>query len=127
MLAESVRQATNNEHAEPREGQALLSAAIARAFANYDLDSAIPQSSVQVAAQAPTGSGKALAALAPAVLAATVGRRTVLSTDSLALQAQVVNKDAPAAVEAVKKLTGKHVNVAVLKGWSNYVCLRTAW
>lgn len=126
VLAESVRQATNNEHAEPREGQALLSAAIARAFANYDLDSAIPQSSVQVAAQAPTGSGKALAALAPAVLAATVGRRTVLSTDSLALQAQVVNKDAPAAVEAVKKLTGKHVNVAVLKGWSNYVCLRTA-
>lgn len=69
-----------------------------------------------------------LAYLVPAALAAaTDGTRTVVSTESLSLQAQIVDKDAPVAVRAVShSVPGSHVKVAVLKGWSNHACLPAA-
>jgi ATP-dependent DNA helicase DinG len=74
-------------------------------------------------AEAPTGSGKSLAYLAPAMWrAAVLGERTVVTTATLSLQAQVVGKDAPVVAEAVFALTGRRPRVAVLKGWSNYGC-----
>ena len=44
-------------------------------------------------AEAPTGSGKSLAYLAPAVAS---GLRVVVATSTIALQSQLVSKDLPA-------------------------------
>ena len=63
----------------------------------------------------------------PAVLvAATAGQRTVISTESLALQAQIVDKDMPVIVDAARRLHGVAPDIAVLKGWSNYLCAKAA-
>lgn len=81
------------------------------------------------ALEAPTGSGKGLAYLTPAVLAAVKwGRRAVVSTESIALQTQLVKKDFPAVAAAAMEAYGREVRVAVHKGWANFVCLlRTAY
>lgn len=76
--------------------------------------------------EAPTGSGKSLAYLVPAMLAAVQGERTVVSTQSLSLQSQLANKDAPVVVDAVASLVGRRPTFAVLRGWSNYVCALAA-
>ncbi|WP_146839729.1 helicase C-terminal domain-containing protein [Cellulomonas hominis] len=60
------------------------------------------------------------------LLAATTGRRAVISTESLALQSQIIDKDAPVVVEAVKAATGVEVTFEVLKGWSNWSCIKAA-
>ena len=71
---------------------------------------------------AATGTGKSLAYLAPAAYAASMGERTVISTESLALQSQLVDKDAPVIQEASERITGYRPSVAVLKGFGNYSC-----
>lgn len=112
MLAEAVRVLTEG-HGTPRPGQVALQGAVA---------AAMRQRGVHVA-EAPTGSGKSLAYLAPAMWRAAVhGERTLVTTATLSLQAQVVGKDAPVVAEAAARLTGKRPKVAVLKGWSNYGC-----
>lgn len=73
-------------------------------------------------AEGPTGSGKSYACLVPAMLAAAEGKRTVISTETLALQSQIELKDAPIVAEAVAQTTGYRPSVAVLRGWSNYIC-----
>lgn len=65
--------------------------------------------------------------LVPAALrAADTGERTVVSTESLSLQQQIVDKDAPVVIEAVRELTGQEVSVAVYKGWQNTACALAA-
>lgn len=72
---------------------------------------------------APTGVGKAVACAVPAALmAAQQGDRTLISTESLALQAQLLEKDLPDVARAVLAVTGGEVSFAVLKGWANFVC-----
>ncbi len=67
-----------------------------------------------------------LAYLAPAVLlAATRGDRVVVATESLALQSQILEKDAPMVVAAAQRLHQVAPRVAVLKGWSNFACARS--
>lgn len=80
----------------------------------------------QHAAEAPTGSGKSLAVLVPAMLLAKRGERTVVSTETKNLQKQVFTKDGPAAAKAVEATTGYLPKVALLKGWSNYGCVLNA-
>ncbi|WP_247595248.1 ATP-dependent DNA helicase [Actinomyces procaprae] len=73
--------------------------------------------------QAGTGTGKSLAYLVPAMVhAVDAGERTVVSTATLALQRQVLTKDAPLAADAVERITGARPAVALLKGWQNYLC-----
>ncbi|HLS02812.1 MAG TPA: DEAD/DEAH box helicase, partial [Beutenbergiaceae bacterium] len=73
--------------------------------------------------EAGTGTGKSLAYLVPAVMrAVTSGERVVISTATLALQRQILTKDAPVVVEAVAK-GRREPSLALLKGWNNYVCL----
>lgn len=82
--------------------------------------------------RAPTGVGKSLAYLAPAMLLAGLrGERTVVTTESKALQAQLVTKDAPLVAQAVRHVFKARdlplhadLSCSVLKGWSNYVCGR---
>lgn len=70
--------------------------------------------------QAGTGTGKSLGYLAPAISAARdAGTRTVVSTATLALQRQLVDKDLPAALAAAPET---QVAAAVLKGRGNYIC-----
>ena len=74
--------------------------------------------------QAGTGTGKSLGYLVPLLTyCATSGVRGVVSTATLALQRQILVKDAPVAIDAVASVTGTRLKVAVLKGWSNYACL----
>ncbi len=67
--------------------------------------------------EAGTGVGKSLAYLIPAVLS---GQKTVISTATITLQDQLINKDIP----TVEKILKRKVDAAVLKGRSNYICLR---
>src|SRR4051794_24901552 len=69
--------------------------------------------------QAGTGTGKSLAYLVPSLLHK---KRVVVATATLALQHQLVERDLPRLVEAVKD-RGVDTSYAVLKGRSNYACL----
>jgi ATP-dependent DNA helicase DinG len=69
--------------------------------------------------QAGTGTGKSLAYLVPSLLH---DQRVVVATATLALQHQLVERDIPRLVEAVKD-RGLDTSFAVLKGRSNYACL----
>ncbi|WP_156250817.1 ATP-dependent DNA helicase [Pseudactinotalea terrae] len=117
VLTDAVRKATGLPHARPRPGQDELT---------QQVWEALTATGGEVVATAPTGLGKSMAYGVPAMLLnATTGKRVVISTESLALQAQIVDKDAPVAAAAVRDATGVVVRTAVLKGWSNYTCLRT--
>jgi ATP-dependent DNA helicase DinG len=72
--------------------------------------------------EAGTGVGKSLGYLVPALRwAAANGERTIVSTNTISLQEQLVGKDLPFLREA---LTDQSVRFALLKGWRNYVCLQ---
>lgn len=71
--------------------------------------------------QAGTGTGKSLGYLAPvAAWALKTGSRAIVSTATLALQRQITSEDAPAVIAHA----GGKLQVAVLKGWHNYACLK---
>jgi ATP-dependent DNA helicase DinG len=71
--------------------------------------------------EAGTGVGKSLAYLVPALRwAAAHGDRTVVSTNTINLQEQLVGKDLPLLADA---LSDQPVRFALLKGWRNYLCL----
>ncbi|WP_122820902.1 ATP-dependent DNA helicase [Varibaculum vaginae] len=70
-----------------------------------------------------TGTGKSLAYLAAAFQQAIEhGKRVVISTATLALQRQLLTCDIPTVVGACRELGYPPPTVAVLKGWSNYIC-----
>ncbi len=66
-------------------------------------------------AEAGTGVGKSLAYLVPAVRS---GKKVVLSTGTIALQEQLVNKDIPLVRDALET----PIRVTLLKGRSHYLC-----
>ncbi|WP_305785274.1 ATP-dependent DNA helicase [Symbioplanes lichenis] len=70
--------------------------------------------------QAGTGTGKSLAYLAPALL---VDGPAVISTATLALQHQLVERDLPRLAEAVEPVLGRKPTYAVLKGRHHYLCV----
>jgi ATP-dependent DNA helicase DinG len=71
--------------------------------------------------EAGTGVGKSLGYLVPALRwAAANGERTVVSTNTINLQEQLVGKDLPFLGKA---LSDQPVRYALLKGWRNYLCL----
>lgn len=71
--------------------------------------------------EAGTGVGKSLGYLVPALRwAAQNGERTVISTNTINLQEQLVGKDLPFLARA---LDDQPVRYALLKGWHNYLCL----
>ena len=74
--------------------------------------------------QAGTGTGKSLAYLVPAIAhAVATGKPVVVATATLALQAQIVDRDLPRLAEALTPLLGRRPTFALVKGRSNYVCL----
>lgn len=70
-------------------------------------------------AEAGTGVGKSLAYLLPAArFAMETGRKAVISTHTINLQEQLINKDIPLA----NKILGGELKAALLKGRGNYLC-----
>lgn len=98
---------------ESRPQQVELSEAILRAFTTGQ----------HLVAEAGTGTGKSLAYLIPAALvAASQGEKVVISTNTLALQEQLLEKDGP-----VLKGLFPGLRLVPLKGRSNYLCWRRWW
>ncbi len=77
-----------------------------------------------LAVQAGTGTGKSLAYLVPAMqLAANKRGPVVVSTATIALQRQLVDRDLPRLTEALREPLGHTPQFAILKGRNNYLCL----
>ena len=97
----------------PRQGQTTMAREVAQTLAD----------GTHLLVQAGTGTGKSLGYLVPAMVhAVETGDRVVVSTATLALQRQILTKDAPLAADAVEQVTGTRPEVALLKGWQNYLC-----
>ena len=96
---------------EPREQQQSMMMNVINAY-NHDQIALI---------EAGTGTGKSIAYLLPALLwAAKCSERTVISTNTITLQEQLVHKDIPRLLEALNL----QLKVALVKGMNNYLCLR---
>ncbi len=93
---------------EERPSQRQMTEAVQRAF----------RTGRHLAVQGPTGVGKSLAYLLPAVAAAREGRRTVVVTSSKALQDQLAGVDLP----FLERVLDQPFSFTVLKGRSNYLC-----
>ncbi|GAB3188175.1 ATP-dependent DNA helicase [Nesterenkonia suensis] len=73
--------------------------------------------------QAGTGTGKSLAYLVPAVVHALDSERPVLiSTATLALQAQIMGRDLPRLLTHLDGELEDEVSIALVKGRANYLC-----
>ena len=73
--------------------------------------------------EAGTGVGKSFAYLVPAIEWARLnGERTIVSTNTINLQEQLVGKDLPILSRAFST-ADRSVTFALLKGWRNYLCL----
>ena len=97
-----------------RSGQLHMASAVARAF----------ESGEHLAVQAGTGTGKSLAYLVPAIdRAVSDNAPVVVSTATIALQRQLVNRDLPQLVDALSDALPRAPRYALLKGRQNYLCL----
>jgi ATP-dependent DNA helicase DinG len=77
-----------------------------------------------LAVQAGTGTGKSLAYLVPALrLAMDRHGPIVVSTATIALQRQLVDRDLPQLADALRGPLGRTAQFAILKGRGNYLCL----
>ena len=71
--------------------------------------------------EAGTGTGKSIAYLLPAIIWGLVNKeRTVISTNTINLQEQLLHKDIPALIKAL----GIDIKVVLAKGMGNYLCRR---
>ncbi len=96
-----------------RHGQQVMAVAVTAAV----------ESGEHLLVQAGTGTGKSLAYLVPAVRHAVLAdERVVVSTATLALQRQVMTRDLPLVASAVAPQLPRPPQIALLKGWHNYVC-----
>jgi ATP-dependent DNA helicase DinG len=93
-----------------REGQVTMAKAV---------EAAVDDRS-HLLVQAGTGTGKSLGYLVPALAH---GEPVVVATATLALQRQLVERDLPRTVQALKPLLRREPQFAMLKGRSNYLCL----
>ncbi len=97
-----------------RHGQVQMAEAVGRSLRTGE----------HLAVQAGTGTGKSLAYLVPAIRHAIVKDTTVVvSTATIALQRQLVDRDLPRLAKALKKPLGREPTFAILKGRRNYLCL----
>ena len=115
-------------HLRPRAGQREMAAQVAHTFAQAHLgkpsegedsphNTAVAPSIAVI--QAGTGVGKSLAYSAPAIaMALQRGTRVVISTATVALQEQLVNKDLPALAAHL----GQPFRYALAKGRGRFVC-----
>jgi ATP-dependent DNA helicase DinG len=97
-----------------RGGQQEMAAAVARAF----------ETGEHLAVQAGTGTGKSLAYLVPSIVRALDDESpVVVSTATIALQRQLVDRDLPRLMDSLEAALPRRPQFALLKGRRNYLCL----
>lgn len=97
-----------------RDGQMMMAEAVGNALTTGE----------HLAVQAGTGTGKSLAYLVPSLRhAVDTGRTVVVSTATIALQNQLVDRDLPRLSAALEPSLGVSPSHAILKGRGNYLCL----
>ena len=97
-----------------RDGQHAMAVAVAETL----------EAGTHLLVQAGTGTGKSLGYLVPAARHAVLAdERVVVSTATLALQRQVVTRDLPLVADALAPHLPRRPEIALLKGWHNYLCL----
>lgn len=100
---------------EVRDEQITMSEKVASAFNRHEI----------LLAEAGTGTGKSLAYLVPSALFSLGSEQQVIvSTNTINLQEQLLKKDIPLLRNELKKQRGWDFQTAVLKGRTNYLCLR---
>ncbi len=100
---------------EPREEQVAMTRAVAEAISDGK----------RLIVEAGTGVGKSLAYLLPAAMyALRNGKRVVISTNTINLQEQLLNKDVPIAARVVSGAAPGELSYSQLKGRANYLCLK---
>lgn len=104
---------------EHRPGQVSMMQGVARALNNGQ----------HLIVEAGTGIGKSIAYLLPAIFFALENNdHVIISTNTINLQEQLVNKDIPDLLQALGRAKDCRINsnlqVAQLKGRHNYLCLR---
>lgn len=113
-VAELLATAVSALGGTERPGQVQMAEAVAHAFATGE----------HLAVQAGTGTGKSLAYLVPAIARAIADDSpVVVSTATIALQRQLVDRDLPRLVDAVADSLPRRPRFALLKGRRNYLCL----
>ncbi|MBL0172214.1 MAG: helicase [Gemmatimonadaceae bacterium] len=111
-IAQAMQRADGLRAYEDRPAQRAMAAEVTRTFNEGGV----------ALLEAGTGVGKSLGYLVPALRwAAANGERTVVSTNTITLQEQLVTKDLPFLQRA---LSDQPVRFALLKGWRNYLCLQ---
>lgn len=97
-----------------RPGQVEMAEAVAHSF----------ESGEHLAVQAGTGTGKSLAYLVPSIARALQTEQpVVVSTATIALQRQLVDRDLPRLVNSLADALPRKPTFALLKGRGNYLCL----
>ncbi|WP_226363451.1 ATP-dependent DNA helicase [Pseudonocardia abyssalis] len=113
-VAELLEAAVDAVGGTRREGQDAMVQAVRTALSSGE----------HLAVQAGTGTGKSLAYLVPSIHHAIAKDSTVvISTATIALQRQLVDRDLPRLAAALKPLIGRAPTFAILKGRRNYLCL----
>lgn len=111
-IARAMQRADGVRAYEDRPAQRAMAGEVARTFNDGGV----------ALLEAGTGVGKSLGYLVPALRwAAANGERTIVSTNTITLQEQLVSKDLPFLQRA---LSDQPVRFALLKGWRNYLCLQ---
>lgn len=96
-----------------RDGQVAMARAVAHAVDSRE----------HLVVQAGTGTGKSLAYLVPAIRHAMEEQTTVVvSTATIALQTQLIERDLPRLAGALAPLLPREPTFAILKGRRNYLC-----
>jgi ATP-dependent DNA helicase DinG len=109
LLAAAVSGVKGSE----RPGQVSMAQAVAHAVDTGE----------HLLVQAGTGTGKSLAYLVPAVQhAIDAGKPAIVATATLALQAQIVDRDMPRVADSLAPLLGRRPTYAIVKGRRNYLC-----
>ena len=112
-LDELMSAAVSGVGGVPRPGQSTMANAVQEAIERDE----------HLLVQAGTGTGKSLAYLVPAIRHAfEVNKPAIVATATLALQAQIVDRDMPRLADALEPLLGRRPTYALVKGRRNYVC-----
>jgi ATP-dependent DNA helicase DinG len=97
-----------------RRGQLEMASAVEQAF----------ETGEHLVVQAGTGTGKSLAYLVPAIVrAVSDDAPVVVSTATIALQRQLVERDLPRLADSLADALPRRPRFALLKGRRNYLCL----
>ncbi|GAA2860800.1 ATP-dependent DNA helicase [Paenarthrobacter ilicis] len=112
---ELLDRAVSGMGGQSREGQHEMAKHVTRAI----------ETGEHLLVQAGTGTGKSLAYLIPLIAHSMESNKpTLVSTATLALQTQIVGRDLPRLLDTITPHLERPVNVALVKGRANYVCLQ---